>query len=98
MLQRALRLRPPQLVSGNLHYPQAVGFLANFVHDYFLPCVAVHRAASATVADAGIDGCEQTEGGPVEFTPAAGRHRHEPVMDEAPRPPPAAARGRCGPG
>ena len=32
MLQRALRLRPPQLVGGHLHHAQAVGFSTNFGH------------------------------------------------------------------
>src|SRR5208282_5639438 len=32
MLQRALRLRPPQLVSGHLHHAHTVGFSANFGH------------------------------------------------------------------
>ena len=32
MLQRALRLRSPQLVSRHLHYAQAVGLPANIGH------------------------------------------------------------------
>jgi hypothetical protein len=40
---------PPQLVCRHLDLAETVGFSANLVDHFFLPCVAVHRAPSATV-------------------------------------------------
>ena len=45
MLQRALRLRPPQLVGGNLDRAEAVGFPANFDHRTGPP-IPIQRGAN----------------------------------------------------
>src|SRR3984893_7908183 len=79
MLQRALGLRSPQLVSGHLHHAQTVGFSANFGHGTALRYWEGLQAARVS----GMTESERTPCAPWISTPSMSAVAEGPVWNEA---------------